>query len=222
MKKQYIPCFAILFFTLLMIVPSLAAADTGSAGYKNITATEANKMIKGCNVFILDVRTPAEFHAAHIKGATLIPFKNVPAHDPVNLSNESLLAARINEVPKDIPVIVYCLTSGRSFNATKLLVQNGYTNIYNMQMGIPAWIDARYPVTSTFIDESGVRSCIKKPLKAKINCVFLSLRMGDDARAKNQLDQFKSFVNETERARIVSPGQAIYLRAEAEEIRQMI
>jgi rhodanese-related sulfurtransferase len=40
----------------------------------------------------LDVRTPAEYNYTHIEGAKLIPFKNVPSHDPVNLPDEDLLA----------------------------------------------------------------------------------------------------------------------------------
>ena len=43
------------------------------------------------NVFLLDVRTPAEYNYAHIEGATLIPLRNVPSHDPVNLSDNKLL-----------------------------------------------------------------------------------------------------------------------------------
>jgi rhodanese-related sulfurtransferase len=210
---------------LLIIAPCIAAADTVSVsdtGYKNVTVCEAKEMIDEGNVFILDVRTPAEFEAAHIEGTTLIPFKNVPAHDPVILTEDKLLKCRISEVPRDRPVIVYCLTGGRSLNASKLLVEKEYTNIYNMQGGIPAWIDARYPVVSTFVDELGLDHCIKNALNVKINRVLYYLEKGNDAKAEKELDKFICFVNATERAEKLNSNQANYSRLEAENIRHMM
>ncbi len=226
MNKQYLPYVAVFFFVLLIIAPGIAAADTDpvvpTGDIKNLTACEAKEMIDEENVFILDVRTPAEFEAAHIEGATSIPFKNVPAHDPVNVTDDKLLKNRINEVPTDRPVIVYCLTGGRSLNASKLLVETGRTNIYNMQGGIPAWIDARYPVVSTFVDELGVNHCIEKVLNIRINRVLLYLEKGNDAKAEKELDKFISFVNATERAGKLDSSQANYSRLEAENIRHMM
>ena len=66
--------------------------------YRNVNVNEAYKMVisnvfvPSDKVFILDVRTPAEYNYTHIEGANLIPLKNVPLHDPVNLSDEGLLA----------------------------------------------------------------------------------------------------------------------------------
>lgn len=222
MNNRYLLYFTAAIFAVLLIAPGTAVAEDNSVGYKNITVSQAYKMIRGCNVFILDVRTPAEFHAAHIKRATLIPFKNVPAHDPVALPDKSLLPARINEVPRDRPVIVYCLTEGRSTNASKLLVEKGYTNVYNMKGAIPAWINAGYPVVSTFVDQSGVEGHVKKSLKAQINQVLLYLEIGNDAKANKQLNTTKTFVNKTESKYLITADQAKYLRAEIEEIRAMI
>jgi rhodanese-related sulfurtransferase len=223
LNNRYLFYCTAVVFTILFIAPSIAVAEDNSNEYTNISVQEANKMIKGCsNVFILDVRTPAEYNAAHLKGAHLIPFKNVPAHDPVALPDESLLKARINEVPRDKPVIVYCLTEGRSTNASKLLVENGYTNIYNMQGAIPAWINAGYPVVSTFVDQSGVEGHVKNFLKAQINHVFVYLKIGNDAKANEQLNTTKTFVNKTESKCLITADQAKYLRAEIEEIRAMI
>jgi rhodanese-related sulfurtransferase len=51
-----------------------------------------NAPVPNYKVFILDVRTPAEYNYTHIEGAKLIPLRNVPSHDPVNLPDEDLLA----------------------------------------------------------------------------------------------------------------------------------
>jgi rhodanese-related sulfurtransferase len=222
LNKQCLSYFAAILFILLIIAPGIAVAKDNTPGYTNVSACEAKKMIEKGNTFVLDVRTMAEFKAAHIKGATLIPFKNVPLYDPIILSDDKLLPARINEVPKDKKIIVYCKTGGRSLNASKLLVEKEYTNVYNMQGGIPAWIDARYSVVSTFVDESDVDSCTKKVLNAKINCALLHLKRGNDDKAKQELDKFDCFVNTTERVNRISSSQAEYLRHEAELIKEMI
>jgi rhodanese-related sulfurtransferase len=190
-------------------VPGIAAADTTPNEFENITACDAKEMIKGGHVFLLDVRTPAEFKAAHIEGAVLIPFKNVPSHDPVILPDEMLLPASLSEVPEDKPVIVYCFSGGRSINATKLLVKNGNTDVYNVEHGITEWIDSKLPVVSTFVDESDIEDCIKHSLNAKIKRVFLHLEKGDKAKAKQELCKFTNFVNTS-----VSPNQLTSRRAD--------
>ena len=64
-----------------------------SLEYRNVTVNEAYKMVirnaffPSDKVFILDVRTPAEYNYTHIEGANLIPLRNVPLHDPINLSD---------------------------------------------------------------------------------------------------------------------------------------
>jgi phage shock protein E len=66
---------------------------------------------------IIDVRTPDEFRDGAYPGAL-----NIPVSD---------LRARLAEVPKDRPVIVYCASGARSASAARLLSQVGYTNVTN-------------------------------------------------------------------------------------------
>jgi rhodanese-related sulfurtransferase len=115
------------------------------SGFENVSVHEAEGMIEEGNVFILDVRTPDEFNSSHIKGATLIPVSNVSGS---NLSSERLLEARIDEVPRK-KVLVYCKSGRRSVSASTMLVDAGYSEVYNMEGGINAWIDAGYPVVSS-------------------------------------------------------------------------
>jgi NADPH-dependent 2,4-dienoyl-CoA reductase/sulfur reductase-like enzyme/rhodanese-related sulfurtransferase len=61
---------------------------------------------------ILDVRTPQEFAAGHIPGAVNIPIDE--------------LRGRLNEVPRDRPVVAYCQVGMRGYLATRLLVQQGF------------------------------------------------------------------------------------------------
>jgi rhodanese-related sulfurtransferase len=79
---------------------------------------------------LIDVRTPEEFASGHIAGA-------------INISLQSL-PDRLNEVPHDKPVVVYCHSGNRSAQAASLLKKAGYTNIYDLG-GILAWTAAGLP-----------------------------------------------------------------------------
>lgn len=83
-------------------------------------------------IMILDVREQSEYDAGHIAGVKLIPLGQLPG--------------RLDEVPKDKPVIVTCRTGNRSAQAVKFLRDQGYTNIHNQAGGIVAWQNAGYPV----------------------------------------------------------------------------
>jgi phage shock protein E len=84
------------------------------------------------DVVVLDVREQSEYDAGHIAGVKLIPMGTV--------------ANRLNEIPKDKPVIVTCHSGNRSGQVTDFLRQQGYTNVHNMTGGITAWQQAGYPV----------------------------------------------------------------------------
>jgi phage shock protein E len=80
---------------------------------------------------LLDVRTPEEYADGHIAGAVNIPLAE--------------LGNQLSQVPRDIPVIVYCRTGVRAAQAATLLRDSGYTNVLNMG-GIVDWVNAGYPV----------------------------------------------------------------------------
>lgn len=67
---------------------------------------------------LLDVRSQLEFEEDHIQGAINIPLDTI----------ESQIKF-ISELPK--PIIVYCLSGGRTGVATSILQQNGITETYN-------------------------------------------------------------------------------------------
>ncbi|RPJ79318.1 MAG: rhodanese-like domain-containing protein [Alphaproteobacteria bacterium] len=159
MNKQHLSYFAAILVLFLIIASGIAGAGAKSQCtvpnvYKNVTANDTKKMLEndvlsvpGDKIFILDVRTPAEYNYGHIAGAKLIPLKNVPSHDPVNLSANKLLAKRLNELPnnKSAKILVYCKVGGRGAAASQMLVDAGYKKVYNLQGGIDAWVSAGYP-----------------------------------------------------------------------------
>ena len=79
----------------------------------------------GQELFLLDVRTPAEFAGAHLPGSELIPLAAV--------------RERVAEVPRDKPVIVYCGVSLRAWEAFCILKGYGYDNVELLEGGMAAW-----------------------------------------------------------------------------------
>jgi NADPH-dependent 2,4-dienoyl-CoA reductase/sulfur reductase-like enzyme/rhodanese-related sulfurtransferase len=59
--------------------------------------------------YLLDVRSPAEFTTGHIPGAVNIPLEK--------------LRSRIDEIPSDKPIVVYCQVGQRGYTATRILAQ---------------------------------------------------------------------------------------------------
>jgi monothiol glutaredoxin len=72
----------------------------------------------------IDVRTPEERATASIPGSTLI-------HPDV--------AARLEALPKDTPLVFHCHHSGRSQAAAEHFADLGFTNVFNVIGGIDAW-----------------------------------------------------------------------------------
>ncbi len=106
--------------------------------YQDISVDIANEMIENKhnfpNLIILDVRTECEYDKGHLYDAFLLP--------------QDELESRLSELEdyKQFDIIVYCKSGGRSQQASQILSQNGFTNIYNMQGGILAWLDVDYPI----------------------------------------------------------------------------
>ncbi len=105
-----------------------AAATKGLALQKTeeIDAAEFARRRKdpGLKPFVLDARRTDEFAASHIPGAHNIPHVR--------------LASRLEEVPKDRPILCHCLGGGRSSYACVLLQRMGY-NATNLAGGFGAW-----------------------------------------------------------------------------------
>lgn len=73
---------------------------------------------------IVDVREQAEVDRGAIPGSKHIPLGE--------------LRSRLNEIPKEKEVIVHCHTGQRSWNATRILLQNGY-NAVNLTGSWKTW-----------------------------------------------------------------------------------
>lgn len=99
------------------------------------------------DVQLLDVRTPGEYQAGHIKNALL-----------ANWMDKEEFTNGVKYLDKDKPVLVYCSSGSRSGEAAKWLADNGFTHIENLKGGFTEWKLENKPfesmnVTQTTIDE---------------------------------------------------------------------
>ena len=81
-------------------------------------------MATGREYLLVDVREAWEHEAFNIGGLEL------PMGD---------IMARLPEIPKDKPVVLYCEKGIRSVIAIQRLESIGYNNLYNLTGGMKAW-----------------------------------------------------------------------------------
>lgn len=100
----------------------------------------------GCPV--VDVREPDEFADGHLPGAVNIPRGllefEVDGHPAVNGQTADALAHR------ERPVVLYCLSGGRSALAAEALLRLGFASPMSLEHGILGWADAGHPVQRPF------------------------------------------------------------------------
>lgn len=82
---------------------------------------------------LLDVRERDELVHVRVDGSLFIPM--------------SQLGARLEEIPKDRPVMVLCASGNRSANVTGHLLASGWTDVANVAGGIGTWERLGLPVT---------------------------------------------------------------------------
>ncbi len=82
---------------------------------------------------LIDVRTPEEVKAEHIKGA-----RNID----VNARN---FKKQVKGLDKSVTYYLYCGTGVRSARAARIMQDMGFDSVYSVKGGIKAWKSAGYP-----------------------------------------------------------------------------
>jgi rhodanese-related sulfurtransferase len=95
------------------------------------------------NAVVLDVREAEEFARGHVPGAV-----NLPQAD---------LANRLDEVPRDRPILTICQSGMRSFRSAQFLRQQGYQRVATVVGGTAAWRAAGRPIEATEPDTEPLR-----------------------------------------------------------------
>lgn len=91
-----------------------------------VSPTELQQWLQqGSRPFLLDVRDLGEWERGHLLGAVWIPLP--------------CLRERLAEVPRDREVVVYCGVGLRGYLATRILMQSGYEQVFNLSGGLASW-----------------------------------------------------------------------------------
>jgi glyoxylase-like metal-dependent hydrolase (beta-lactamase superfamily II)/rhodanese-related sulfurtransferase len=98
---------------------------------------------RDAEALLLDVREPVEYAHGHVPGAV-----NVPQAD---------LADRLDELPRDRPLLVICQGGYRSLRAAQFLKQCGFDNVASIAGGTAAWDAAGKPLDRDETDARAAR-----------------------------------------------------------------
>ena len=114
-----------IFFMLMIFLIELCAGCGNN--FKHISEEEARNIFETeKNYLIVDVRTKEEYEKKHIPNSILIPV-------------EDLREGKFEKLPdKNQMILIYCWTGRRVEDSAKILVANGYTNVYEFG-GLVDW-----------------------------------------------------------------------------------
>ena len=126
--KSLLICF-ILFTTLLSCRETVAQDQA-----KVISPREMLKSMDSASVLIIDVRTPVEFQEGHLKNAKNIDFLS------------SSFKKGLSGLDKEKPIYIYCRSGNRSGKSVKDFLNAGFTEVYDLEVGIVGWKSEGLPV----------------------------------------------------------------------------
>ena len=92
----------------------------------------AERLTSSVPPLLLDVRSPHEYGTKRIQRAENIPLNH--------------LRERLEELPRDRPIVVHCAGGYRSSIAASLLESQGFSQVSEIAGGVSAWETAQLPV----------------------------------------------------------------------------
>lgn len=99
------------------------------AGVKGLTELSSEAFAEQLKAvkpsMLIDVREPHEFKNGHITGATNIPL--------------SQLGSRLDQIPQEKTLFLYCQSGMRSKQAATKLIREGHTQVAHLRGGFMSW-----------------------------------------------------------------------------------
>ena len=122
-----LPISLFLVITLLFSCKNISQSDNKNSTVEVVSPTDFKAKVENKTVQLIDVRTPKEFVAGHLKNS-----KNIDV-----LNNNFL--KQIEGLDKTQPVYLYCRSGKRSSKASAELEDAGFTKVYDLKGGYLAW-----------------------------------------------------------------------------------
>jgi len=120
--KRILP--ALLF--LIVIISLVGCSSKSEIGHINTQELEQRMSQSNPDeTLYIDVREPDEFQSSHIEGMRNMPLSSL---------NDSF-----SQLQKDKEIVIICRSGNRSMQAAKLLQDNGYGKVINVDGGMNDW-----------------------------------------------------------------------------------
>ncbi len=116
------------------ITSTLKTTDKTKNGVYLISPAEFKEKMESGEYVLVDIRTPEEYQAGHIKGAINIDFY---APD---------FKEQVSKLDKNKKYLYYCRSGHRSGQAEVLAKAFDFPEVYELDGGINAWIKAGYEI----------------------------------------------------------------------------
>ena len=113
-----------------------SSAGAVMAAGQHLSVDEFATLAKTSAVVVLDVRTPAEFAAGHLKGAIDLDIRSAD------------FTTRLAGLDEAATYAVYCHSGNRSAAALSQMSAAGFTHAADLAGGITAWTGAGRPVVT--------------------------------------------------------------------------
>lgn len=137
MRFRIVQTVALLILSSFVALVGACGTDE-EAGVRVVSTESAHDLFENppADLVVLDVRTPEEFAEAHLEGAILIDIY------------EPDFEARVAELDRDVPYLLYCRSGNRSQTARDIMDDLGFSDVSDIDGGISAWISDGYPVVT--------------------------------------------------------------------------
>lgn len=113
----------------LAAIMALSACGNGGAGWTRVEAPVLAERLSGGGVFLVNVHVPDE---GQIPGTdAFIPYTEI--------------ASRMDELPSDGSLVIYCRSGNMSTEAAQELIDRGFTAFTELEGGYVAWREAGLP-----------------------------------------------------------------------------
>ena len=130
--KKILFLTSLLFFGLMSCQSqssekSNAGTEHPTPGYQDIGIAEFKAKMSEPGIVLLDVRTPEETAKGKIEGAMELDFR------------AENFATEVGKLDKNKTYLIYCRSGNRSGKTCKLMSEQGFTKLYNLEGGYNVW-----------------------------------------------------------------------------------
>jgi hydroxyacylglutathione hydrolase len=114
------------------VIDAWTSAKRALGTIAQVTVDDVVESLKHGAVTLIDVRNAVEWAGGHIDGARHVPLGS--------------LSDRLDEIPRDRPIVVQCASGARSAIGASVLRRAGFERVINLTGGFGAWTKRGLPV----------------------------------------------------------------------------